>query len=148
MARTSFSLIVGTSVLALLTACSPRVDYRGKVPEAKDLSKIQQGTSTQNDVLSTIGSPTFESTYGPKKWFYVYKKTETQSFFTADVVDKNTLVIEFNDQGVVSKVEDLDPETHNIDPLTHKTPTVGSDRTVLQQVFSNFGRVAKKSDKK
>lgn len=140
--------LLPVAILALLAACSPRIDYRGKAPEIKSLSKIQTGVHTSHDVLATIGSPTFESTYGPKTWFYVHKKTETTSFLKPSIAEKNTIAITFNEQGVVEKIEDMDPEMQDIDPLTHTTPTVGADRTILQQVFSNFGRVARKSEKK
>lgn len=136
------------AAVSVLAACSPRVDYRGKAPEVKDLTKIQTGVHTSHDVLSLIGSPTFESTYGPKTWFYVHKKTETTSFFKPNIAEKNTIAIAFNDRDVVVNIEDMDPDMQEIDPLGHTTPTVGADRTILQQVFSNFGRVARKSEKK
>lgn len=136
------------ATLALLAACSPRVDYRGKAPEIKNLTQIQRGVHTSHDVLAAVGSPTFESTYGPKTWFYIHKKTETTSFFKPDIVEKNTIAITFNDQDIVESLEDMDPEMQDINPITHKTPTVGADRTILQQVFSNFGRVARKSETK
>ena len=131
-----------------MTACSPRVDYRGKSPEGKDISKIKVGSFTKYDVLSAIGSPTFESFYGDTTWFYIHKKTEKLSFFKPDIKEKNTVAITFDKKGVVTKVEDLDPEMQDIHPISHRTPTVGSDRTILQQVFSNFGRTAKKTEKK
>ena len=136
------------ATLALLAACSPRVDYRGKAPEVKNLTQIQTGIHTSHDVLAAVGSPTFESTYGPKTWFYVYKKTETTSFFKPNIMEKNTIAITFDDKDVVAKLEDMDPEMQDIDPITHTTPTVGADRSMLQQVFSNFGRVARKPEKK
>ena len=131
--------------LTLLSACSPRIDYRGKSPEVKDMSTIIPGKSNKFDVLKSIGSPTFESTYGPKTWFYVHKKTATTAFFKPDMVEKNTISVTFNDLDVVEKIDDLDPEMQDITPISHTTPTVGADRTILQQVFSNFGRKAKKS---
>jgi len=136
------------TTLIALSACTPRVDYRGKAPEPKDLSKIQVGKHTQHDVLTTIGSPTFESKYGAKTWFYVYKKTTTTSFLKPDIAEKNTIAITFSKRGIVEKIEDMDPDMQAIIPLSHSTPTVGEDRTLLQQVFSNFGRSAKKSSKK
>ena len=146
--KQTLKFFIPAIAFALLSACSPHVDYRGKSPEFKDLSKVQTGVSTTYDVLSAIGSPTFESTYGPKTWFYVHKKTETRSFFTPNIIEKNTIAVTFNSKDVVEKIEDMDPEMQDINPVSHTTPTVGSDRTVLQQVFSNFGRTAKKTDKK
>ncbi len=140
--------LFSVATLFLLAACSPRVDYRGKSPEVKDLTQLQTGVHTSHDVLAAVGSPTFESTYGPKTWFYIHKKTETTSFFKPNITEKNTIVILFNDKDVIEKIEDMDPDMQEINPVTHTTPTVGADRTILQQVFSNFGRVARKSDKK
>ena len=77
-----------------------------------------------------------------------YKKTETTSFFHPNITEKNTIAVTFNDRGIVERIEDMDPEMQEIIPVSHTTPTVGSDRTILQQVFSNFGRTAKKTDKK
>jgi len=136
------------ATLALLAACSPRVDYRGKAPEVKDMTQLKAGVHTTHDILGAIGSPTFESSYGPKTWFYVHKRTETTAFFKPSIIEKNTIAITFNDQDMIEKIEDMDPEMQDINPLTHTTPTVGEDRTMLQQVFSNFGRVARKTEKK
>ena len=146
--KQTVKFLIPLVTLTLLTACSPRIDYRGKSPEVKDISKIVPGKSNKFDVLSAIGSPTFESNYGPKTWFYVHKKTETTSFFKPNIMEKNTIAVTFNTLDVVEKVEDLDPDMQDINPVSHTTPTVGSDRTVLQQVFSNFGRKAKKSEPK
>lgn len=146
--KNTVKFLVAVVIFAALTACVPRVDYRGKAPETKDLAALQTGAHTQNDVLRAIGSPTFESAYGPKTWFYVHKKTETKAFLTPDIVEKNTIAITFNEKGIIEKIEDMDPEEQDITPISHATPTVGHDRTILQQVFSNFGRGAKKSEEK
>lgn len=143
-----FQALGVVTALMTITACSPRIDYRGKNPEPKELKQIHPGLH-QEEVLNLIGSPTFETIYGAKKWFYVYKKTETTSFLDPKTIEKNTISISFNDQGIVEKVEDLDPATaQDIDPIRHKTKTVGEDRPFLQQVFSNFGRVARKESGK
>lgn len=146
--KNTLKFLVALATFATLTACSPRIDYRGKAPETKDLAKIKVGVYTQNNVLQAIGSPTFESSYGPKTWFYVHKKTSTKAFLTPDILEKNTISITFNDKGIVQRIEDMDPNERDINPLSYATPTVGQDRTMLQQVFSNFGKVAKKSEAK
>jgi outer membrane protein assembly factor BamE (lipoprotein component of BamABCDE complex) len=141
-------LIFSAVTVMLLAACNPRIDYRGKLPDLEQVEKIKPGVSTIYDVLGLIGSPTFETEYGPKQWFYVYKKTETTSFFRPDVKEKNMLAITFNEHGLVQKVEDMDPVDSEIDPIRYKTKTVGEDQPFLQQVFSNFGRVARKESSK
>lgn len=134
--------------LTLLVGCSSRVDYRGKLPEMKDATKIVPGKSTETDVLSLIGSPTLESMYGSKQWVYVYKKEERTAFFKPTLTEKNMFVVDFSDQGVVQSIQDVDADFSELDPLKYKTKTIGQDRPLLQQIFSNFGRLARQNEKK
>jgi outer membrane protein assembly factor BamE (lipoprotein component of BamABCDE complex) len=143
----SFRILLSSCVMLVLAACTPHIDYRGKTPEPADVKKIRIGTDYKEDVLRHIGSPTFETIYGDSTWYYVYRKTETTSFFTPEIIEKNILKVSFDPSGRVATIEDIDPEGVDIDPITHKTKTVGSDPSLMRQVFGNFGRLARKDKK-
>lgn len=134
-------------VILSLCACSSTIDYRGKLPEPEDLAKIQVGTATEEDVMSAIGSPTSTSQFGPQKWFYVYKKTATTSFFKPEIEEESLTIVSF-ENGKVSNIEQRAPNGEIIDHVKHTTPTVGNDRPILKQVFSNFGRTMKNAESK
>lgn len=134
--------------ILLVAGCAATVDYRGKYPEPEDMAKLSPGTQREEDVLNVIGSPTSMSTYGDKKWFYVYKKTATKSFLTPEVLEEKVLTLSFSKDGVLQDVVETTPDGKAHHPVDYKTPTQGQDRPFLQQVFSNFGRVAKKSPTK
>jgi outer membrane protein assembly factor BamE (lipoprotein component of BamABCDE complex) len=129
----------------LLVGCASTIDYRGKAPDPDQLAKLKIGQS-EEEVLTLIGSPTNTSLYGPQKWYYIYKKTAKTSFFDPTTLEEKIIVITFNDQGVVTHITQTTPNGQVINPIRHKTPTVGEEQTILQQVFGNFGRHAKKAE--
>jgi outer membrane protein assembly factor BamE (lipoprotein component of BamABCDE complex) len=131
----------------LLTGCAATIDYRGKQPEPEQLAKVKIGQN-EEEVFSLIGSPTSTSLYGPKKWYYVYKKTAKTAFFEPNALEEQLVIISFNDQGKVAEVIVQSPDGTSIDPISYQTPTIGQDRPFLQQIFSNFGRYAKSADSK
>jgi outer membrane protein assembly factor BamE (lipoprotein component of BamABCDE complex) len=131
----------------LLVGCSATVDYRGKAPEPEQLAKLKLGQS-EEQVITLIGSPTNTNLYGERKWYYIFKKTAKTSFFEPTTLEEKIVVITFNDQGTVTDITETMPDGRVISPIKHKTPTVGEDRTILQQVFGNFGRNVKKADSK
>ena len=137
-----------TLILAVfLVGCTATVDYRGKCPEPEQLAKLKIGQS-EEEVITLIGSPTNTSLYGERKWYYIFKKTAKTSFFDPTTLEEKIVVITFNDQGTVTNITETTPDGRVISPLKHKTPTVGEDQTILQQVFSNFGRNVKKAESK
>ena len=144
MIRIAYSLIAGL----LLVSCSSTIDYRGKLLEPEQIAKIKIGQQSEEEVIALIGSPTSTSLYGSKKWYYIYKKTAKTSFFEPSTLEEKMVIVSFNDQGIVTDVVQTTPDGRVIDPISHTTPTLGQDRPMLQQIFSNFGRFAKKAEPK
>lgn len=137
-----------TALGIFVSGCAPRIDYRGKLPEELEVKKIIPGKTSQMEVATLIGSPTLESSYGSQEWLYIYKKEETKSFLKPDVTEDSLLRINFNPAGIVTKVTKEDPNFAEIDPVKYKTESVGQDTPMLQQIFSNFGRLARKKEPK
>jgi len=133
-------------ILLILCGCSATIDYRGKQPELADVEKIKINQHNQEDVLSIIGSPTSTNLYGPTKWYYLFKRTESTSFFDPKIIQEQIVTISFSDKGNVTDIKTSQDVEKKIDTVTQQTPTQGSNTTILQQVFGNFGRHAKKAD--
>lgn len=148
---TSFLSIFKVSMIAvciLASGCVKRVHYRGKAPDLEVLSTLKTGQSTKNDVLNSLGSPTFETQYGEKIWFYVSKKVEHKAFLPPEETEKQTIALSFNKSGVLTKIEDLDPDLPDIVPVKNRTPSAIEERPLVKQIFANFGRIAKTGENK
>lgn len=138
--------LTGLTLVAILSGCSPTIDHRGKLPEADQLKEIKIKQSTAEDVLRLIGSPTSTTQYGQKKWFYIYRKTSRTAFLNPDVVEENMVTIVFDAQDHVIDVIEKKPNGQDISHTSYRTPTYGHDRPILNKVFGNFGKTAKKAD--
>jgi outer membrane protein assembly factor BamE (lipoprotein component of BamABCDE complex) len=125
----------------ILTACVSRVETSGNLPEPTLVGEIKPGKVNRDDVRELLGSPSAVATFDEEHWYYISQRVETFAFFEPEVMERNILIIKFNDQGVVSAVDrrTLD-DAREIEIVDRETPTTGSELTLLQQLFGNIGR--------
>ena len=132
-----------------LSACSPTVDIRGRIPEPELLAQVKVGQSSEDDVQTLLGSPSSTTVWGNQIWHYIYERTETVSFLTPVVKEYKAVSIVFDDQGKVAKIEKLNgKKIKDVDLVTRETPTAGKEMTVVEQLLGNVGKFAKEDKPK
>ncbi|MCK5778443.1 MAG: outer membrane protein assembly factor BamE [Rhodospirillales bacterium] len=124
-----------------LASCAPRVAQRGVMPDIDAIAAIQPNKTTKDEVERSLGSPSSINMYGKETWLYVGEVTETVAFLERDVSERSVLLVTFDKDGVVTDVEahGLDV-ARDIEPVERKTPTVGKQMTVIEQLVGNFNR--------
>ena len=133
--------LIALVAAVLLTACTPRIETRGNLPDPDLLAELEIGALNKRQVEEMFGSPSSVSTFGNENWYYISERTETTAFLEPEVVDRKVVVISFDDKGVVRDVASLGLEDGRIIELVErKTPTAGHEITFLQQLFGNLGR--------
>lgn len=144
------TLVLAFSASLLLGACAPKLANRGNMLEPEKMAQIKVGESTREDVASKLGTPTQVSTFDENIWYYFGASTEQYSFFYPEVIEQKTVEIKFNDQGIVTAMNQLDPSAaQDIDPVSRSTPTYGHEMTFVEQLVGNLSqRVGKEKDKK
>ncbi len=133
-------------LLALLFAasCSPMVDSRGYVKQGELKDVIIVGKTSRQEVIDTFGSPSTTSSFGSEIWYYISNRKETKAFLKAKITDQNITRIEFDDSGMVSKVETYNYDQMNdIKSVARETPTEGHSLGFLEQTLGNIGRFNK-----
>ena len=124
----------------LTVACSPVVEERGYVFDAKDLEQLHAG-DTKEQVKQLLGTPSTVSTVQGEAWYYISSTFETYAFYAPEEVNRKVAAIYFNKSGVVDDIAyDGLKDGRVVDFVTRKTPTRGKEMTVLEQLFSNIGR--------
>ena len=132
------SLIIGCSLL--LAACEPTIANRGNLLDPERLAEIKAGSSTREEVATKLGTPTQISTFDENIWYYFGRQTQQYSFLDPEIIAQQAVTIRFNEQGVVSSVEKLDPAAaQNIAPVERRTPTYGRETTVFEQLLGSVG---------
>lgn len=130
-------------MLAGLAACEhvTQVESRGYVEAEAVRDKLTVGESTRNDVQRLLGSPSTVSAYPPETWFYVSRRTEAVGFLKPELTEQKVAAIEFNEEGYVSKLENIGVEAaQEMDYVDRETPTSGKSLGFFEQLLGNVGR--------
>lgn len=118
-------------------------ERRGHRVDAEDLAQLVPGTSTRADVLALLGSPSATGTFDAENWYYISATTRALPGRASSVEDQRVVAIRFDSAGRVAEVRTLGPEdARPVEMVARTTPTPGTERTVLQQLFGNLGRLA------
>lgn len=138
------AILAGTvlGISALAGGCASIKNHRGFVVDQVLLDAIQPGIDNRLSVERTLGRPTFESQFGTKDWYYVSQDTKTPAFRRARTEDQMVLRVRFDAAGNVVAVDRKGMEqVARIDPIGDKTPTLGRNRSLLEDLFGNIGSV-------
>jgi outer membrane protein assembly factor BamE (lipoprotein component of BamABCDE complex) len=133
-------LAVAALVAVALTACAETVTKHGHHFQDTDLQQIAPGMS-QEQVRTTLGTPTTTATVGSSTAFYYISSTEGQtSFFKPVEKDRKVLAVYFNPLGSVDKVAQYGLKDGKVfDYVKQETPHHARDESVLKALFRNLG---------
>jgi outer membrane protein assembly factor BamE (lipoprotein component of BamABCDE complex) len=135
--------ILGLAVATLaLGACASIKDHRGYLVDGTLLDSVLPGVDNRTSVERTLGRPTFVSQFGRQDWYYVSTNTNQKAFTRPRAKEQLLVHIVFDAKGNVTAVERTGMEqVVNIDPDGGKTPTLGRQRSFLEDLFGNIGQV-------
>jgi outer membrane protein assembly factor BamE (lipoprotein component of BamABCDE complex) len=134
--------VLGLGLVTMLGGCASIKDHRGYLVDAALLDSVQPGVDNQTSVERTLGRPTFISDFGRKDWFYVSTNTRQAAFTRPKAHEQVMVRVSFDERGNVAAVQRTGMEkVVRLDPDGDKTPTLGSERTFLQDLFGNIGTV-------
>jgi outer membrane protein assembly factor BamE (lipoprotein component of BamABCDE complex) len=130
--------LIGAALL--LAGCTPIRTHQGYVLDETLVAAIQPGVDNRDSVTGTLGRPTFVGQFDQRDWYYVSRNTRQLAFNLPRPTDHNVLHIRFDEAGNVAQVERTGLElVVRIDPLNDKTPTLGTERSLFEELFGNIG---------
>lgn len=141
----SLRLAIATAVGLVLVACATRVDTRGNLPDPDQLAELRPGKDSRDDVTRKLGSPSSVNVFGQEiYWYYISQLTETAAFFAPEVKSRKVVILEFDQNGILSGVETKGLEdARDVVPVERETPTAGNELTIFDQLIGNLGRFEK-----
>lgn len=129
-------------LLAGLAGCTSIREPRGYISDPALVSNIAPGIDNQRSVEGTLGRPTFVSQFGEPTWYYVSSVTGRAPFGRPRVEDHAVLAVRFDAAGNVVAAERSGIErVVYLRPDGDKTPTLGRERSFLEDLFGNIGAV-------
>lgn len=137
----SFALAL-TGAGLLLGGCTKIVDRQGYVMDETLVSAIQPGVDNRDSVMNTLGRPTFTGQFSDRDWYYVTRETKNLAFNMPRPNVQSIIRVRFDQTGNVTAVDRRGMEqVAMIRPAKDKTPTLGRDRSLLEELFGNIGSV-------
>ena len=127
--------------MALVAGCATSVEQRGNLPAQDKIAEVHPGSTTKDEVIKILGSPSSVSIFNDKSWYYISRRTGQLAFFDPNVLDQQVFIVNFNDQGVVTAVDHKGLEDgKEIVPVARATPAPGRELSFLEQVIDNLGK--------
>ena len=141
--RQARSFAIGLAAAGLLLGgCTKIADRQGFIMDETLLSAIQPGVDNRESVLNTLGRPTFTGQFSDTDWYYVSRDTKNLAFNMPRPKAQTIVRVRFDAAGNVAAVDRRGMEQiASIDPANDKTPTLGRNRSLLEQLFGNIGQV-------
>jgi outer membrane protein assembly factor BamE (lipoprotein component of BamABCDE complex) len=131
-------------VTALIAGCATSVEQRGNLPAQDKIAEIHPGSTTKDQVVKILGSPSSVGVFNDKSWYYISRRTGQFAFLDPDVIDQQVYIVNFDDQGVVKAVDHKGLEDgKEITPVARATPAPGRELSFLEQLIGNLGKFNK-----
>lgn len=140
------SKILGVAAIALVgvavSGCSSIRKSRGYIVDSVLVASVQPGIDNQRSVEATLGRPTFSSQFGEPTWYYVSSTTGRKPFRKTRIKEHQVLAVKFDKAGNVIAADrtGMDQVVY-LSPDGNSTPTLGRERTFLEDLFGNIGTV-------
>ena len=118
------------------------MNQRGYLVDQALTDAVAPGIDNMQSVEKALGRPTFVSEFGRKDWYYVSVDTQQAPFNRPRTKTQTVLRISFDGKGNVAGItrSGMEHVTY-LRPDGHKTPTLGRERTFLEDLFGNIGQV-------
>lgn len=138
--RIPLSLLAAALMLA--AGCTRVVETQGYLVDQELLQSVQPGVDNKESVAKALGRPTLTGQWSDNDWFYVSRTTKQYAFLRSEASSQNVLIVRFGPDGTVTAVErrGLD-KVADIVPDEDKTPTLGREASLLEDLFGNIGTV-------
>ncbi len=138
--------LVAVALGAMLAAGCTRIrDHQGHLVDDTLVAAIQPGVDNRDSVAGTLGRPTFVGQFDQRDWYYVSRNTAQLAFNMPRPTDQIVLRVRFDEAGNVQSVTRSGVElAANIEPSGETTPTLGSSRSLLEELFGNIGAVGQR----
>lgn len=138
--RTGMKWVIFAPALFMLGACTAQYRNHGYVPSEEELAEITVGVDTKTTVNEAIGVPSTIGVLTSDDYYYVRSRLRTYGARAPKVVDRQLVVIDFNESEVVANIERYGLEDGLPVLLNRRvtdSPTKG--KGLIRQLLSNVG---------
>lgn len=114
----------------------------GYAPDVGEVENLIIGGDTKLSIEETIGAPSESGITEDTAWYYVESTVRTMAFLAPEVVERRVIVLDFDNNGILSDVSQFGIEAGKVINLqTRVTPTESRRVSVLRRLIGNVGSI-------
>ena len=134
--------IVVAIILPGLVACGGQYRNHGYMPSPEDVDALVVGVDTRGGVVEAIGVPSTGGVLTGDALYYVRSQVHHKGYVRPSEVNRDVLVLSFDNRQVLINVERFGIEKGRLVRLEHRvTEAPGGDRGVLEQIIGSIGGI-------
>tara|TARA_B100001564_G_C20308871_1_gene520418 strand:+ start:37 stop:471 length:435 start_codon:yes stop_codon:yes gene_type:complete len=139
-------ILIFISTLIVSYSCSPINNQHGYILEdfinsSNDISQFNLETTTENDILQTLGSPSIIINDVNNIWIYLSSVKKENVFEDDDVTFQSIIRYEFNNDGKLLSKEFIGNESFTeIAFSKDKTRVISNTFGLADQIYESFTR--------
>jgi len=138
--RPVWQMLVGAMIF--IAACQPIYRDHGYAPTEAELSAVKVGRDTRETVTQSVGRPSASGLLNDDQWFYVQSRYRQRGVQAPLEIDRQVVVISFNQGGTVSNIERFGLQDGQVVALSRRvTETNVQGISFIGQLLGNAGRI-------
>lgn len=115
---------------------------QGYIADEELANSVQPGVDNKESVEKALGRPTLSSKWDSNVWYYISRNTRQLAFARPVPASQRIMIVRFAPDGTVAAVERRGLEkVTDLSPNRDKTPTLGREASLLEDLFGNIGAV-------
>ena len=132
--------ILSVAVLFLILGCSEQYRKHGYIPSEEELSSVSVSQDDKNTVIKKLGTPSIGGILSDGNIYFVQSKVLKNSIRASKPVDRQILVLSFDDKGKLDNIQKFGIDEGKIVILDyHTTPSGLKNMSFLFRLFQNVG---------
>ena len=132
--------ILSVAVLFLILGCSEQYRKHGYIPNEEELSSVSVSQDDKNTVIKKLGTPSIGGILSDGNIYFVQSKVLKNSIRASKLVDRQVLVLSFDDKGKLDNIQKFGIDKGKIVILDyHTTPSGLKNMSFLFRLFQNVG---------
>ena len=132
--------ILSVAVLFLILGCSKQYREHGYIPSEEELSSVSVSQDDKNTVIKKLGTPSIGGILSDGNIYFVQSKVLKNSIRASKPVDRQVLVLSFDDKGKLDNIQKFGIDKGEIVILDyHTTPSGLKNMSFLFRLFQNVG---------